>query len=543
MMTPETETKRLYLNDLQFEAHAVAAHTSVVVAGRRSGKSVIMGMSILRDVQAMPRSAGAFVAATFQQALTRTLPGALTTLGELGLERDIHYVIGRKPPRSLNFPKPIIEPANYDRAISFYNGTVMHIISQDVTGSANSLTLDWIKADEARYINHDKLKDDVLPANGGGNARYFGNCPWHNGLLFLSDMPQSKKGSWFLQYENLNDEELITAIKACLYKIRELEKLPKSPYRETALSNETKLLNDFRKNAVYYRCRSTIENIAVVGERYIAQMKRDLPPLIFQTSILCKRLEKLKDGFYSALNEDIHYYEAVDNSYLQSLDYDFDKAAEKDCRQDSDLDPDAPICVAFDYNSKINWLVAGQRSGAKMKTLKSFYVKYERKIKEAVNDFCDCYRFHRTREVIYYYDNTALDGNYAVNDDDFAGAVCDRFERNGWHVTRVHIGNPLKHKRKYLMIDRALKGEQYLFPTFNRHNNEALLTAMQHAGIVIGSKGFQKDKSGEKLAETPEDLLEYRTDGTDAWDTLFIGMNMFPQSSNGFFLGSALGDY
>ena len=49
--------------------------------------------------------------------------------------------------------------------------------------------------------------------------------------------------------------------------------------------------------------------------------------------------------------------------------------------------------------------------------------------------------------------------------------------------------------------------------------------------MKIGRNGFEKDKSGEKLAETEEDLLEHRTDGTDAWDTLFIGMNLFPFTS------------
>ena len=50
------------------------------------------------------------------------------------------------------------------------------------------------------------------------------------------------------------------------------------------------------------------------------------------------------------------------------------------------------------------------------------------------------------------------------------------------------------------------------------------------AGVTRGRNGFHKDKGGEKLAETEEDLLEHRTDGTDAFDTLFIGCEKFPQS-------------
>ena len=33
----------------------------------------------------------------------------------------------------------------------------------------------------------------------------------------------------------------------------------------------------------------------------------------------------------------------------------------------------------------------------------------------------------------------------------------------------------------------------------------------------------RKDKSGEKIAESEEDLHEHRTDGTDAFDALYIG--------------------
>jgi len=67
-----------------------------------------------------------------------------------------------------------------------------------------------------------------------------------------------------------------------------------------------------------------------------------------------------------------------------------------------------------------------------------------------------------------------------------------------------------------------------LMPMLNSGNNEELILAMEQTGTRTGPEGFKKDKSGEKLAETEEDKLEYRTDGTDAFDTLYIGMNKFP---------------
>lgn len=62
-------------------------------------------------------------------------------------------------------------------------------------------------------------------------------------------------------------------------------------------------------------------------------------------------------------------------------------------------------------------------------------------------------------------------------------------------------------------------------PFFNCSNNPDLILAIQSAGVSRGRNGFRKDKSGEKVAESVEDLLEHHT---DAFDTLYIGCEKFP---------------
>lgn len=522
--------KQIYFNDPQLEFMYTGAHTSIIVGGRRLGKSHgFAAPHLLRNVQSMPRSTGGIVGSTYQQILSRTLPGTLQALETFGYKRDVHYYIGHKPPQNSNFKKPIIDPASYENTMIWYNGTIVRFISQDRPGTSNSLTLDWLSLDEAKFLKFNKLKEETFPANGGFKG-HFGNCPWHHGMLIISDMPTTKAGSWFLTYKDKQDTELIETIHGLIYERWEVLKRMQTeniPYLKTYLREIDIALAKLRSVAVYYREWSSIENLLLLGERYIKQMKRDLPPLVFQTSILCRKIKNQAGNFYAALQESIHYYDAFDNSYLDSLDYRY-QDKDNNCRQDGDLDKDKPICIAFDYNANINWLVAGQRQGVKMLTLKSFYVKYERKIREVVQDFCNYYKYHNNRTVIYYYDNTALGTNYAVGDDDFASVICAEFERLKWSVDRVHLGNPVPHRDKHRMIYAAMKGQKYLFPMFNRPNNEALLLAMENTGVKITSQGFQKDKSGEKLAESEEDLLQHRTDGTDAWDTLFIGMNKFP---------------
>ena len=92
----------------------------------------------------------------------------------------------------------------------------------------------------------------------------------------------------------------------------------------------------------------------------------------------------------------------------------------------------------------------------------------------------------------------------------------------------------MRHDEKYLLVNQAFQGKQRLMPFFNRQNNDDLILAIQAAGVTRGRNGFHKDKGGEKLAETEEDLLEHRTDGTDAFDTLFIGAEKFPQTETSF---------
>ncbi len=525
--------KRIYFNKPQRLTQLIGANTTVIVAGRRTGKTdSIAAPFVLRNMQRMPGSTGGIVVPTFKHGLTNTIPGLLAAWKRWGYVEGLHYVVGKKPPKS--FRQPIIDPKDYEHVISFYNGSVAVIISQDRPGSSNSLTLSWLLVDEAKFIDYAKLKDETLPANGGIKS-YFGKHSFNHSIMILSDMPQTQKGSWFLHYRDKMDVELIKTIEATVYeiwrtkeRIRALNAKGESvpPYLKGYLRRLDRYLNKMRSVAVYYREYSSIENLQLLGENYIKQMKRDLTPLTFQTSILCQRIGIAKDGFYSSMREG-HKYDANDNQYLDTLGYDYDFST-LDSRADKVVDPDAPICIGMDYNANINWIVAGQPRDRRLNVIKSFYVKFERKIPALVEDFCRYYAEHRNKTVVYYYDATALGSNYAVNDQDFHYNVVKEFERRGWRVESVYLGNPMRHDEKYLLINNAFAGKQRLMPFFNRSNNEDLILAVQSAGVSRGRNGFRKDKSGEKLAESEEDLLEHRTDGTDAFDTLYIGCEKFP---------------
>ena len=384
---------QVYFNKPQRLTQLIGANISVIVAGRRTGKTdSIAAPFVLRNMQRMPGSTGGIVVPTFKHGLTNTLPGLLAAWKRWGYIRGVHYVIGRKPPKT--FARPITEPADYEHVVSFYNGSCAVIISQDRPGSSNSLTLSWLLIDEAKFIDYNKLKDETLPANGGIKS-YFGKHSCNHSIMILSDMPQTQKGSWFLHYKEKMDTEVISAIEALVYDIWRLkerikrikasgEKPPQSLIYQ--LRHKDRQLNQLRSVATYYKEYSSIENLQLLGENYIRQMKRDLTPLTFQTSILCQRIGIAKDGFYSSMRER-HKYDASDMDYLDNVAhsfYDDDDAVAPmleqglDCRADKDLNPLAPICIGMDYNANINWIVAGQPDGRKVNVINSFYVKFER---------------------------------------------------------------------------------------------------------------------------------------------------------------------
>lgn len=522
---------RIFFNKMQREAILVGARDTVITAGRGTGKGLLHAAINLRNFQAMPGSTTAFVVPNTKRGKTNTLPSMFCHWENWGYKRGVHYTVGIRPPKSLGWPKPIYEPDDWENFICFYTGAVGQIISQDRTGTSNSKSFDFLDIDEAKFVDFEQLKNETFQANRG-QEKEFGHLSFHHGMLVTSDMPLDKKGSWFLKYEHECDEELILCIKAVAAEIShvkdrlETEEEPPA-YLRKRLASLKRSLESLRKNTLLYRVYSSLTNMEVLGEAYIRQQKRDLPPLIFQTSILCIPVEILMDGFYSSMRP-WHKYKAPNFHYIDTLGF-MTKPMKPNWNMDNDIMKDRGLCIAFDFNRNINWMVVGQPDMGehRLNVLSSFFVKYERKLEALIYDFAEYYDGFPYKEVVFYYDSTALGSNYAVNNQDYAWVVCHQLRLHGWMVRPVYIGKPMPHHEKHLLINRGFAGLTKLTPYFNEDNNEYLLISIQTAGVYNGGK----DKRGEKLAETEEDKLEARTDGSDAFDTLFIGCERFPQQA------------
>lgn len=521
-------TNKQYFNDPQMYSLLMNTRDEVIVAGRGLGKGAIQAGRLQSCFQGMPGSMGGFVSPSVKRCLTNILPSMLIHLERWGFKRDLHYVVGKRPWRALHWKTPIFTPANWENTVSFYNGSVCNIISQDRSGTSNSMSLDYIIIDEAKFIDFEQLKDETFQANRG-NEQYFHSFPLHHGMTITSDMPVTKKGSWFLNYKDDMDPELVEAIEGLIYaKYKERRRMAALPSEAEAILRKIdrieRKLAFLRSQCLLYREYTSIQNLALLGEEFIRRAKRDLPPLTFATSIMCKRIAISSDGFYGGLREDVNIYTAPNEAVL-NLEALNEGEIPNDCRQDADLDPKLPLCVAFDANNLINWMVVGQVGmDGKLRVLKSFFVKYERKIPELLDDFADYYKYHRRRQVVFYFDSTFVGNNYGINNMDFHRFIKLNLKKKQWNVREKYIGKPMDHIKKNSLINMMLRGRGRHQVLINRDNNPDLLISITSAGV----RGGKKDKSGEKLAETEEDKLESRTDGSDAFDTLCIGVENYP---------------
>ena len=100
-------------------------------------------------------------------------------------------------------------------------------------------------------------------------------------MLITSDMPVTKKGSWFLEYEHKCDSELIELIQGTVYEVWRVEQKIKALIAQGKtipawLRSQLRTLNRdlcrMRSVATYYREASTIYNMQVLGEAFINQL-------------------------------------------------------------------------------------------------------------------------------------------------------------------------------------------------------------------------------------------------------------------------------
>ncbi|MFK5893734.1 MAG: hypothetical protein QM504_10990 [Pseudomonadota bacterium] len=530
--------KDLYLNKPQIMVRLIDAPITVCVWGRGTGKSEgVIALWLIDRTFKMPRSKIIIIGPTFQNILVNTLPQVIEMWKRMNYHRDVHYVMGKNPPKGWNWPKPYNAPLSPKYAIFWFNGSCQVLVSQDRVSNSAGPSVDGMVGDESKHLNYTKLEETFQ--TNRGNLQYFGHLSCHNSVLFCTDMPTSAKTMWILDYENQMNEEAIELIKVLQKRIIEInnDKLHASAKQIIKLDRKIKkfenICEEIRKGPdeidldnmdsddddrlVYFSEFSTIENVRVVGLRYIRDQKRNLSPTKFRASILNERVKQEEGMFYPMLDEDQHYYTKFKYQKIDQIGFDFTKLKKHDYDQDGDIDPDAPLDISLDYNAIINNLTVSQEAN----TINLLFVKSPLMLKDVVKKFCKYYEDHPTREVMYYFDHTAIGRNAMLGDYTFADQVIDILHDNGWDVTEVYIGQGPSYENRYEMFNNALRGCPELpMPGFNRHNCASLLISMENTMTRQGPSGFEIDKRSERDANI---LPEHATHAQESWSTWFYG--------------------
>lgn len=547
------ERQPKYFNRAQRLAMSVSAHDEYHVWSRGTGKSEgVDARFIVQCVYEMPGSLGAMLSPTYSKAWNNTLPAICHALKTWGLVEGVHYVVGHKPAAELNYAKPkrpLLLDA-YKNGVYFWNGTFMVILSFNQGMSANSMSLDWVIGPEAKFLDYDKIKSEVNPANRGNN-QYFGNCLHHHAVCYSTDMPTSTKGSWILEKEQEMDPSHINYIRQLYARyIKYKQHIGAHPD-----DNQRRHLRDLkfdldlarkyqlpvrpepgktREYTVYYSEATILDNLEILGEDFVWQMKRDSPPLIWQTAFLNKRLKKVQNCFYSALDDNIHFYIPTDSGMLDRIPRNWKslQATKDNCLGDDDIDYNEPLQIAFDANSAICSAVVAQRIDHTMRVLHAFYVKTPDKLQELVQKIADYYQPKLDHQIVVYFDTTFV-WTTGSSSESYIDVIKRVFREAAYNVTDVFIGQQVRHDWKHEAIDLALKGDpNYLSIRFNLLNCEYLKLSMEQAGVRTGKNGFEKDKTAEALPDTPEAPDEQKTHISDAFDTLFVGMNFYYASGS-----------
>lgn len=538
--------RKIYLNPPQQRSARIQANEEYAVWGRGTGKSEgLIAPRTIVLMQSMPRSLGGLVAATYQQHLTRTLPAIVRGWERMGYKRDRDFFIGKVAPKNWGWDLPYFMPLKTEYFIHFSSGAGIVLISQDRPGSANGLSLDWIAGDEAKFLNKDRIDNEVLPAMRG-NFDKFGHLSTYQSVLFATDMPTTPSGEWILEKEKEMDPsriELIEYVQGQIHnyaiKLRgELTELTRIEYekRMRRLQFELNLIRRGNPDkdipsSIFYSEASSLENIEILRPSWFNKQKRNLAPHRFDSSILNLKRRKIKNGFYPSLDEKKHAYSEYDYDFIDSLQHNFEQLEMVDSRQDMDCDPTNELEIAMDYGGSFNCIVVGQDWPTDYRFLNEFHVEAPQKIKDVVEKFKEYYQHHKAKIVRFYYDHTAI-GTDAASVDTYAEEVIkvlkDASVFGSWKVDRVYIGQQPSYETRFKLWQAVLDGTDERYPLFKYHkfHAESWATSCFNAPAKETNKGIIKVKTSERPRSSDNTFAmpqEKATHLSDAGDTLLYG--------------------
>lgn len=458
-------------------------------ASRGFGKTVTLLDIAAMCVKSLPRSVGAVWSKTYTHVQNIILSQSNKVFEEHGLfEFDDkvnpygNYVVNKKPPA--NWPKPYNSPRNYENTMSFANGAMIKMVSADRPDSSRGNNFDWLLGDEVAFTKREFYTKVLLPTNRAnariyhdprpGRERY--NHPLHWLSVNFSSLPYSISGRWFLEMEELANE---------------------NPER-------------------YEFMRATaMDNLMNLPGDYIEAARKELSAVEFMVEIENKLLDKLPNAFYSGFD----YERNVDTRYTYEFQYVKEENKNRHVSIDQWYNPMKPIDMSWDFNGYFTCCVLGQdfiKEYGEYVFNDMIYAKESRTtlVDLVCSTFIDNYR-HHVKKVVYLYGDRS--GNDAAADRNIPlfAEIELKLRKAGWEVI-LNVANTYPgFQHRYMLINDLLAEVKDGYPKLRYHEEKcrALIGAIQNTKVEKGT--FQKFKGEEGPDKIPQEHAPHPTDAMD----------------------------
>ena len=287
-------------------------------------------------------------------------------------------------------------------------------------------------------------------------------------------------------------------------------------------------MNDKCKELTYVSFASSLENIYALGLDTIKGWYRSkTSESDFDLSVLNLIPKQVENCYYAGLDKDKHGYITPISNYADAIDY----RGLRDCRWDGDIDEDQPLFIGMDYNTDITSLAVGQMHNGKVRLLKTMWVTAPKKRGDVIQDFAEYYQYFPSKELVYFYDNTAKETDADKNEKQtYAVRTIDELTDLGFNVTAINL-TQTRHENRYDTWGDILSGGTPQNPfgfEYNIENASQFEHCATKTQTRIEYKEFHnrttKDKRPEKSRKVrPEDASHL----TEAVDTLMDGITKY----------------
>jgi hypothetical protein len=441
------------------------------------------------------------------------------------------------------------------------------MLSQEREGSARGPNIDREIVDEAITLNKERYDQEVSPANRGNEER-FGKksrkpVPQHHGFRYVSSMPYAQDQKWLLDYGNYYQEEAGIFIFDIWNRIvnMQIQLIEAKHSNDQVLFkniwNEIvrlkKQINPFvSKSGILFVLANAFDNLKNLGIGYIMREYEKQSMLTFMIEILNWIIDKVEDCYYHLDSQKHIYYDAYDDDFIHTLasdsEYDISTMNPANCQFDLDCDPSKPLEVVPDWGSKLNLFSVGQERNFNFATkivepcdcfINEFFNKPQEinkvMITDLVDQFCDYYKNHPTKQVIYYRDKYGdIRQPNVKNSLSYNNQAIAQFKTKGWAVIpKSHSGMEPPQHDKYLLWMNILKAEDPRFPKviFNGKNCKYTLISMNNTKVIERNGKFDKDKNSERSKKILPEEATHFSDAADKRIWTKYGKALYTRSS------------